>query len=255
MSERTLQDKVVLITGAGRMPGPPLALALAQQGAVIAANDLSPTLLDPLEAELKRRGARAQMYVADASRGMPLRSMLDEVLADWGRIDILIANPRVRPDTALLDMDEWDWQRTIEMNLNGPFLVTQLTARLMREQGGGVILHIIDSSPRSLAAPGRGAYAASQQGLLAASQAAARELIDYNIRVHALCPEEEILSEPPAGTGRGSESLPGSAVNAFTRFAAFLCSPAAAHLDHPVFRVSDSRVDPYVPEYGDGLKE
>ncbi len=187
-----LQDQIVLITGAGRPPAPALALALASQGATIAANDLSPVLLDPLAEEVRGRSGRIQLYIADATRGMPLRAMLDEILEDFGRIDILVNNPRILPETPLLEMDEWDWQRTIEMNLNGPFLVTQLVARLMKEQGRGVILNFVDTDSLALEKPGRAAYAASQQGLLALSQAAARELIAYNIRVHTLCPDETL---------------------------------------------------------------
>lgn len=258
MKAHSLQDKVVLITGAGRAPVPPLALALAQQGAIIAANDLSPTLLDPLAEQVRAAGERIQLYVADATRGMPLRAMLDEVLTDWGRIDILINNPRVRPNAALLDMDEWDWQRTVEMNLNGPFLVIQHTARIMREQGAGVILNIVDDNPQVLEAPGHTAYAASQQALLAVSRAAARELIAYNIRVHTLCPDEDILVMQPGSGKREDEQEPGSAgfaVEGFTRFATFLCGPAAAHLNGQVYRVNNTQIDPHLPAYGNGLEE
>jgi 3-oxoacyl-[acyl-carrier protein] reductase len=248
MNEHSLQDKVVLITGAGRAPAPSLALSLAQQGAIVAVNDLSPTLLDSLAEQIRARGGRIQSYIADATRGMPLRAMLDEVLSDWGRIDILINNPRVRPSTAVLDMDEWDWQRTIEMNLNGPFLVTQLVARSMREMGEGVIINIVDNNPQTLAAPGSSAYAASQQGLLAMSRTAGQELIAYNIRVYTLCPEEGILASQPTSTdSRGGEI--------FTRFALFLCGPAAVNLNGQVYRVFNAQIDPHVPEYGNGLEE
>lgn len=219
---KALQDQVVLIIGAGRTPAPALAAALSAQGASIAANDLSPVLLDPLGAAVAAQGGTIRTYVADATRGMPLHAMLDEVLEDFGRIDILINNPRIQPETPLLEMDEWDWQRTIEMNLNGPFLVTQRVARRMKEQGHGIILNLVDTQASSLEAPGRAAYAASQQGLLTLSLAAARELIAYNIRVHTLC-----LSQPfiPGGT--------------LSELAFFLCSPEAAHLTGQVYQVSN----------------
>ncbi len=232
MSERLLQNQVVLMTGAGRAPGPLLAVGLATQGALIAANDLSPVLLDPLSEEIMRQGGRIQTYVADATRGMPLRAMLDEVLEDFGRIDILVNNSRVQPETALIEMDEWDWQRTIEMNLNGPFLVIQLVARQMKEQGRGTILNLVDTRLSSLEAPGRAAYAASQQGMLALSMAAARELIAYNIHVHTLCPDE-MLSH----TQHSQPTIPGGTLS---ELAVFLCSSEAAHLTGQVYRVSGS---------------
>ncbi|RPJ43316.1 MAG: SDR family NAD(P)-dependent oxidoreductase [Chloroflexi bacterium] len=230
MNAGSLKNQVVLITGAGRPPAPGLAAALAAQGAIVAANDLSPVLLDPLSAAVTAQGGRIQAYIADASRGMPLRAMLDEVLEDFGRIDILVNNPRVRPDAPLLAMDEWDWQRTIEMNLNGPFLVTQLVARLMKDQGGGAILNLVDTQPASLEVPGRAAYAASQRGMLALSQAAARELIAYNIRVHTLCTDEMLLD-----TLFSQPSTPGGTLS---ELAIFLCSPEAAHLSGQIYRVS-----------------
>jgi NAD(P)-dependent dehydrogenase (short-subunit alcohol dehydrogenase family) len=193
MSSLLLENRIVLMIGAGRLPGPGLALALARQGAIVAANDLSPILLDPLCAAAKSLPGQVKGYVGDATRGMPLRAMIDEVLEDWGKIDILINNPRVCPEIPFLEMDEWDWQRTIEMNLNGPFLVSQLVARIMREQGQGMILNIVDvnEEPGSL---GRIAYVASQSGLLAFSQAAVQELIAYNIQVVTLCPDRDVLN-------------------------------------------------------------
>lgn len=190
----TLQDTVVLIVGAGREPGPSIARALAAQGAIVALNDLSPVPLDPIVAAIQASGGRANSYVGDATRGMPLRAMIDEVLADWDRIDVLINNPRVQPLTPLMDMDEWDWQRTVEMNLNGPFLVTQLCAKLMREQGEGVVINIIESERYAADGPARAAYAASQAGLLALTRSAAKELMAYNIRVYGLCPDPVMLT-------------------------------------------------------------
>jgi NAD(P)-dependent dehydrogenase (short-subunit alcohol dehydrogenase family) len=220
MSDSLLHNRVVLIVGAGRPPAPALARAFAAAGAVVAINDLSPIPLDPVAEDVQAQGGQIRSYVADATRGMPLRSMIDDVLADWGRIDILVNNPRIQPNTPLMEIDEWDWQRTVEMNLNGPFLVSQLVSRLMREQGQGVILNIVDTNTEDLEGPGRAAYAASQAGLLAFSQAAARELIAYNIRVHTLCPDRSILA----------------AGEALADLAIYLCTPPAAAIPGQVFR-------------------
>jgi NAD(P)-dependent dehydrogenase (short-subunit alcohol dehydrogenase family) len=220
MSDPQLHSQVVLIIGAGRPPAPALARAFAAAGAVVAINDLSPISLDPVVETVQAQGGQIRSYVADATRGMPLRSMIDDVLTDWGRIDILVNNPRIQPNSPLMEIDEWDWQRTVEMNLNGPFLVTQLASRLMREQGQGTILNIVDTNAEELQAPGRAAYAASQAGLLAFSQAAARELMAYNIRVHTLCPERSMLAAGDAMAG----------------LAVYLCTPAAAAIPGQVFR-------------------
>lgn len=246
-----LLDRVVLIIGAGRSPGPALAQALAEQGAIIAANDFSPITLDRLVAQVRDDGGRIKPYVSDATRGMPLRTMLDEVLEDWGRIDVLINNPRVQPTAPLLSMDEWDWQRTVEVNLNGPFLVTQLVARLMREQGGGTILNIVDAGPTNLNTEGKTAYAASQQGFLTLSQAAARELIAYNIRVYTLCPDElgGISDDATAG-------MPVAAAweTHLSRLAVSFCSQGENFPPGQIFRVSQTGVIPSVSFHGGGMR-
>ena len=76
---------------------------------------------------------------------MPVQNMIDQILADWGRIDILVNNAAVRPQFPLLEFDAWDWQRTLEVNLNGAFYATQLVGKAMRQQGGGAILNIAAS--------------------------------------------------------------------------------------------------------------
>ncbi len=195
MDQLPLKDRVILIIGAGRGPGPALCLVLASLGASVAANDLSPIVLDPVCEAANTLSGAVKAYVADATKGMPLRAMLEEVVEDWGRIDVLINNPRVMPQSTLLDTDEWDWQRTVDMNLNGPFLVSKLAAHQMREQGQGTILNIVDTS-NALLEPGRAAYAAGQSGFLALSQAASRELMAYNIRVYTLCPDRDTLHNP-----------------------------------------------------------
>jgi 3-oxoacyl-[acyl-carrier protein] reductase len=233
MSEPLLQDQVVMIVGAGRQPAPGIAEALAEQGAILAVNDLSPMLLDPLEERIRAQSGRIKSYIADATRGMPLRAMIDEILSDWDRVDVLINNPRIQPRAELISMDEWDWQRTIEMNLNGPFLVTQLIAQEMEQQGHGVVINIVDDNPSTLSTPGAGAYAASQHGLLAFSEAATQEFIAYNIRVYTCCPEEALLDGHDPGNTLGG-------------LITYLCGPASIQEAGKVFRVGQASITPQV---------
>ncbi|MBE0698982.1 MAG: SDR family NAD(P)-dependent oxidoreductase [Anaerolineaceae bacterium] len=235
-----LKNRVILMIGAGRYPGPGIALALASLGATVATNDLSPILLDPLhEAALSLSGT-IKTYVADATKGMPLRAMLDEVMEDWGRIDVLINNPRVLPIVPLLDMDEWDWQRTMDMNLNGPFLVSKLVSRFMFEQGQGTIINIVDAS-EAINQTGSAAYAASQTGLLALSKAAARELIAYNIRVYTLCPDRNLLHNSQNTSESVSSILPKQAENSeLAKMISELCSSSNVRSVEETIKVSYS---------------
>jgi NAD(P)-dependent dehydrogenase (short-subunit alcohol dehydrogenase family) len=180
-----LEDKVVLITGAGKGTGAALALAFAAQGALVAANDISPLNVESVVADIIANGGRAKAYVDDIAKKVTVQAIVKDVEDDFGRIDILVNHAAVEPNALLLEMDEWDWQRTLNVNLGGAFLVTQSVARGMRERGGGVIIHLI-SDARSKHGEARAAYLASMAGLRGFSQQAAKELAPYGIRVHAV---------------------------------------------------------------------
>jgi 3-oxoacyl-[acyl-carrier protein] reductase len=188
-----LKDKIVLITGAGKGMGRALALALAERGAIIAANDISPVNVDLAIAEIIAHGGQAKAYIEDIAKKVGAQYLVNSVEEDFGRIDILIHHAAVEPHTPLLQMDEWDWHRTLDVNLTGAFLMMQSAARIMRSQGSGKILSIISESSRNKNQP-MAAYLASMAGLTALSQQAGLELQPLGIRVHAVQNLEEALS-------------------------------------------------------------
>ena len=175
-----LHDKVVLITGAGKGNGRLLAHVLAEHGAIIAANDISPMNVDELVDQIQADGGRAKAYVDDVAKKLGVQSIVKQVEDDFGRIDILINHAAVEPQVPLLDFDEWDWHRVLDVNLTGTFLMTQSVGRIMRAQGSGVIINLI-SEPASGAS-----FAASMSGLEGLTRQAMLELNPYGIRVYAV---------------------------------------------------------------------
>jgi len=181
-------DKIILITGAGGGVGRQLAEQLAARGALIAAVDINPLGLDETVASILTAGGRIKDYVADTAKRLPVVALVDEVLDYWGRIDILILAAEVHPSDPILTMDEWDFHRTLDVNLAGPFFLMQRVAQAMKNQEGGIIVVVGGSvrrdKPICLPSSDEGAaYLASQAALAALTQAAAQEFKAYNIQV------------------------------------------------------------------------
>jgi NAD(P)-dependent dehydrogenase (short-subunit alcohol dehydrogenase family) len=180
--------KVVLITGAGKGLGRLVAEAFARAAASVAVNDISPVNLDETVAHILSSGGRVRSYVEDIARKMPVQTLLNSVLDDFGRLDILVNCAEVEPQKSLLEMDEWDWQRTLDVNLGGAFLLTQSAGRIMKEQGSGIIVHVGERAKGSV---DRLAYHASKAGLAALAALAACELSGFGIRVNHFAPGEQ----------------------------------------------------------------
>jgi len=156
-------------------------------GAVIAANDISPVNLDETVAHILAEGGQVKAYVEDIAKKMTVQTLLNAVLDDFKQIDILVNCAEVEPHKSLLEMDDWDWQRTQDVNLNGAFLLTQSAGRIMKEKGGGVIVHV---GERPKGTEKRAAYFTSKAGLAAFSALAAYELSEAGIRVYHIQPAE-----------------------------------------------------------------
>jgi len=181
---KKLRDKVVLITGAGRGSGRLLAQAFAEHDAIVAANDISPVNLEEVVDQIVAQGGRARAYIDDVAKKVAAQNIVKQVEDDFGHIDILINHAAVQPHVSLLDMDEWDWHRVLDVNLTGAFLMIQSVGRVMRAKGSGVIINLITAKQDW--PEGEAAFVASMQGLDGLTRQAARELSPYGIHVHAV---------------------------------------------------------------------
>lgn len=180
-----LKGKVVLITGAGKGAGRALAEALAARGALVTANDISPINVETVVDAINAAGGRARAYVHDVAKKVDVQAMINTLSDDFGRIDVLINCANVQPSAGLLDLDEWDLHRVFEVNAIGSLLMMQSVGRVMRAQGGGLIINVIkipEQAPLS--------FIASRAGLAALTEYAESDLGRYNIRVVAVSGEE-----------------------------------------------------------------
>ena len=189
---KNFKDKVVLITGAGKGSGSLLAKAFAEHGAIVAANDISPINVEETVDHINAQGGRSKAYIEDIAKKVGAQHLINQVQDDFEHIDILINHATVEPHIPLLDMDEWDWHRVMDVNLTGAFLMIQSVGRVMREQGSGVIINLMmapDSTLQNARAEPRrseAAFVASMSGLEGLTLEAARELDQYGIRVYAV---------------------------------------------------------------------
>lgn len=180
-----MQEKVVLITGAGRGVGRVLAESFAAHGARVCLNDISPLNVEAAAAAIQEQGGQAEVFVMDISKKMSAQALLNEVTDALGRVDVLVNAASVEPDADALAMDEWDLLRALQVNLAGAFVMTQSAARVMRAQGGGVVLNIAALAGR-FELPGRAAYVASKFGLVGFTRHAAPELAAAGVRMNLL---------------------------------------------------------------------
>jgi NAD(P)-dependent dehydrogenase (short-subunit alcohol dehydrogenase family) len=236
-----------LVTGAGRGLGRAIARGFARQGARVAANDITPVNLDPSVEDVRAEGGEAEPFVADVANRLAVEAMVDEVRQRFGRIDMLVNHAGVEPRAPLLDLDEYDWDRTLAVNLKGSFLLIQIVGRLMAAQGGGAIVNIVGAPTE---AASRSAYFAAQSGLIGLTQAAARELAAYNIRVNAVCPGGIEIGKLP--TRRQDSALRSSSLNDIpigrlgsteevVPLVLFLCSPQAANITGQAIQADGGR--------------
>ncbi|MEW5988783.1 MAG: SDR family NAD(P)-dependent oxidoreductase [Chloroflexota bacterium] len=186
-----MTDKVAIVTGAGQGLGEAIAKTLAAAGACVAVNDLNPDRAERVAGEIRAAGGRAIAIVADVSNKFQCVHLVETTRAEWGRLDILINNAGVEPVSSILQMDEWDWDRCLDVNLKGTFLMSQLCGRVMADENkerGGVIVNVSSIAGVEIPLANRAAYCASKAGLVGFGRECAREFAQYGIRVNTVVP-------------------------------------------------------------------
>jgi 3-oxoacyl-[acyl-carrier protein] reductase len=185
---KLLENKVALITGAGRGIGKAIALRFAQEGCNIAFTDIALNdVVMETEKELQACGVKVKAYASNAANFEETHKVVDEIVKDFGRIDILVNNAGITKDTALKRMTEEQWDAVINVNLKSVFNFTKAVQPVMWKQAGGSVINM--SSVVGVSGNANQCnYSASKAGIIGFTKSAAKEMGVRNIRHNAIAP-------------------------------------------------------------------
>lgn len=185
-----IERKVAIVTGGARGIGRGCALLLAERGCALVLVDLLAPEMASTRKEIEALGGPCLTFEADVSDFARAGEVAKAVLAEWGRIDILVNNAGRPMPKGILEIDEADWDRTIDINLKGCFNWSRAVARPMLDAGHGRIVSMSSLNAHSggvTAAVSKFAYAAAKAGILGMTRALAKELGPH-VHVNAVCP-------------------------------------------------------------------
>lgn len=210
-SMKRLEDKVVLVTGSGRGFGRGMAYAYALEGAKVVITSRTVKELSSLESSIRSKGRECFLVTADISDAKEIYKLKEAVSDKYGRLDVLVNNAATSPWKVFEDMTVEDWNKTINVNLRAPFVLSKTFLPIMKKQGRGSIVNVTSASAQIgfIAETG---YCPSKFGIEGLTQCLAMELYQYNIAVNSLgvaAPEGKRL-KPTELTLEQAERMPDS---------------------------------------------
>lgn len=260
MALKRLDDKIAIVTGAGRGVGRAIALRLAEEGAHIVAADIDAQTAHDTAASVEALGRRSLPLEADLGAAASIDTLVGRAMEAFGRIDILVNNAGVTKALDIFEVtpDDWDWMHRV--NAKGVFFCMQAVAREMVKQESGKIINIASVAGKGYRYTSNIAYAASKGAVVVMTQVAGQLLARHNINVNAICPgptETEMLQsihrDRSAQRGvdveemirQGNASIPLQRTNTpedIAAMAAFLASGDARNLTGQAINVDGGTV-------------
>ena len=232
-----LQGQVAIVTGAARGIGFAIARRLVQEGATVVVADINAEGTARAADRLREEGGAALAIPVDITVEADRRRLVDETLAAWGRIDVLVNNAGILPRVSVLDVTPEIWERTMQVNVDAAFFLSQAVLPVMREQGGGRIVNMASMSARTGGQASPPHYATSKTALVGMTRALARVVGAWGITVNAVAPgmidTEMIADLPPNQRQWWLEQIPLGRLGSVEDVAgvvAFLAGPDAAYI-------------------------
>lgn len=245
---KQLENQIAVVTGAGRGIGRAIALKFAAEGADVVCISRTTENAEKVAAEVRALGRKAWAHAVDVADAAAVSAAAEKILAECGRVNVLVNNAGVTRDGLLMIMKEADWDGVLDTNLKGAFLVTKAFSRSMLKQRSGRIINI-SSVIGLIGNAGQCNYAASKAGLIGFTQSCARELASRHITVNAIAPgfvetdmtadlkDEQraaLLKQIPLGVLGTADDIAGAAL--------YLASPAARYVTGQVLTVDGGMV-------------
>ena len=246
-----LGGKVCLITGGAQGIGEACARLFLEQGAKVVIVDVDKEKGQALASQLQQQGHEILFLASDVGNKVEVDAVIAQVLAQHGRLDVLVSNAGIFKAAPFLEVSESDFDEVLRINLKGAFLVGQAAARVMKEKGGGAIVHM-SSVNAVMAIPEIASYNVSKGGLNQLTRAMALALADDGIRVNAVAPgtiatelaTKAVLTSDEARNkilGRTPMKRLGNP-SEVAHVVAFLASDAASYITGEVITVDGGRM-------------
>ena len=181
-------EKVAIVTGAGRGMGRAIAHRLTGGGAMVVVNDLDPESADRTAAQIRERGGEALSVQGDVTSSQDVHRLVASALDRYSSIHILVNNAGILRPTAVIDIEEDEWDLVVNGNLKSTYLCSRAVLPAMQKEGWGRIVNFSSTAGKNVSTVGGAHYTASKAGILGFTRHLAKEMASYGITVNSVCP-------------------------------------------------------------------
>ena len=231
-------NKVAIVTGAGQGMGKAVAERLAQGGSKIVVFDINSDQAEAAISSLNEYSSESMVVTGDVTKKDDVEKAVKDTVDRFGQVDILINNAGVLRPTAVIDIDEKEWDWVVAVNLKGTFLFSQAVLKIMRKNNWGRIVNFSSTAGKNISTVGGAHYTSAKAAILGFTRHLAKEEAGHGITVNSVCPgliDTEMVRNTidPVKTQRYADSFPISRLGEpeeVAELVAFLCSNRAAYI-------------------------